>query len=359
MNINIPNEVINIILYEKWMQILQDKLKNKFNINYQRFVTFLKDYNAIISGYFLISCLFNDEYYDDLDIYHEYGQKNNDEQQYINFCAAFNKVFDDDIADKLDYYKTPICCYGLDDIIKYRRKVTINDKYIDLVKTPYNPIKFITEKSNFDFLKCWFDGNQINSFFDIRNFMLINPKASILECGSANFEEYYDFCESYVLESTDKQDYLLKYDIGCDPIDFYQDGMNNYTPSAIEMYNKVCNLAQYQFKHSSLINNVNLNTIELFFIHARSIYVGNEKCTDYRIAKLLYRVLKYSYRGINITNVSEYFYDKNIIKCSNCGLKGRRKNWSNIYICQCLTKSCCQCGGKKRNNDPKCYLKKI
>lgn len=293
------------ILLLRWHDSIRRQLKSKFHIDYDQMCKYLQENNAILSGYFLIACLFDSVLYDDLDVYLGSNSHHNE-----NPITTFNRVFRDDfipgIAFKTTlissgtYRKTPVLLDTRtltkffpgtknphEQTIEYLRTLRTSDMSIDLVTVPGDPQNFIQKQTNMDFLKCWFDGKIITYPFDLYRWFFFERSGRLLQIGSIEFERYYDPWASTKCDTS------------------FDDGTH---PISDELYEKIDALVE-KIPYNRLLPPKMLP--QQYMKHARSCFIGSEQnVTDYRLLKTIYRCIKYMHRGINVTNLDKFFHTR-------------------------------------------------
>lgn len=146
---------------ENLVHVIENRLKNIFNNdnNYNEFMNTMKDSKAIISGSFILECIYNQEWNDaDIDIFVSRKIKINKNELSTNDRPS--SILDKWFSDKYGMKDYDACVhYGNDitrqNVILWVRKYIINGKEFQIITLDMYPSKIqsFIEK-NFDFDIC-------------------------------------------------------------------------------------------------------------------------------------------------------------------------------------------------------------
>lgn len=293
----------NEILLYRCYASLRTKLR-EYHISYDALLKYLKEKDAVISGYFVIACLLDSDEYGDLDIFHPRRH----EELKENECATFNRVFEREYV--IGTYEKNIAGLPkktISEMVHYVRKLQVTPtKTLDLVETPCDARLFITKHSNFDFLVAWFDADGFHFPFDLSQWVFGGCKARLLKVGNLEFESYYDPWGFEEEETSCTSDSGIE--INSPPFFKWTDQCRNLAKLAAET--KMTTPYRNYLPRTPLKNKNLYDLCAVFMYCLRLRYKGKEKVTDFRLLKTFSRTLKYTTRKITITNISDFFDSK-------------------------------------------------
>lgn len=316
----IPKPILQEILVNRCYDFMVDQLTNTFKIDFEALCEYLRKYDGVIGGYFIIACLLNETNFGDLDIFiskypcdvapeedkklnaKDYWECTKEEKLKLDtIWSTWNpvipmlKLFTTTVENKsVARIPTAKSGYPCKETITYIRRLYVDGKHkIDFVTVDKDQNtgtkNFLERNINLDFLKSWFDGDKFHFSFDVGDFVLKRREAKLLTTKAFEFEELYD------------------------PFSFGPG--HNFEDYMTERNQDLFDQVKQLLEHHGQFKKYYPDDIESQQDHIRSLYVGeypeynlnDEKYITYAINKTFYRCCKYASRGIHITNIKDFF----------------------------------------------------
>jgi hypothetical protein len=332
----LPNEIIREILLFRSYQSLYDKLK-KLNLDEKVFIELLKGLSGFVFGSFVLSCLLDNDNFNDIDILCIKKDFINPDGKIIIFNNMIRnsiKSFGQKEIKNEEYSPRDICktCaefHGDTQLYEYTIKHHLETISFDIVASK-NPIEHLKTNA-FDLDNIHFDGKKFYIYNDIIKFICF-PQFYIKSLRNGiDFEEIYNpecmKCYGYDFENeTDINNHKQIDEILLEINDNQNENqneshlLNNYENLQFRKLDSIL----YEIKKLITNKKILINQkIKLSWLNEESFKLNviefiklvlshynpkkQEKITKYRIIRTFFRIIKNILRGFNCKNLNDYF----------------------------------------------------